>query len=195
MRCPNCRAEYEDDVAWCADCRTALVPDGRPLPPRVDARLGAFHPAVAEHITSLLGHRRIAHEALPTHSADEGTDGRIEILVDRDFRDDLRAELVVSYTDLIGRLPQEDMYAVLSSGGAQPGWFDAPRGAWVDKQGRLQVEGGGDEEDEHEARRVLGPSLATVGIVLALFGWYAGDNGGLVFLGLAAAAIGMLLPR
>lgn len=195
MRCPTCRAEYEDDVTRCADCRVALVPDDQPLPPRVDGRLGAFHPVVAERITTLLDHRRIAHEALATHTAEDDEDGRIEILVDRELRDDLRAELAVNYQDLIGRLPQDEMYTVLAAGGVQPGWFDAPRGGWVDRHGRFQVEGSDDEEDERDARRALGPALATIGAVLALFGWYAGDSGGLVFLGLTLAAIGVFLPR
>ncbi len=190
MRCPQCRDEYEAGVAVCADCRVPLVPSDQPLPPRVDAPLGRFHPLVAERLEALLDHRRIAYERVTD-------DTGVELIVDRDFRDDLRAELVVSWNDIVGRLPEDDMYAVLAAGGSQPGWFDAPRGAWVDRQGRLQVEPTEDEARTADAGRTTGPVLLTLGIVLALFGWYGGGSlkEVAVLLGLGMVVAGLFLPR
>jgi hypothetical protein len=190
MRCPDCRDEYEAGVAECADCHVPLVPSDRPLPPRVDALLGTFHPAVAEQVTGMLTRRRIAAEQLRV-------DDRVEIIVDREWRDELRAELVVNYPDLVGRLPTEERYELLAAGGSQPGWFDAPRGAWIDRQGRLQVDPTEDEQAEADATRTVGPTLLTLGAVLALFGWYAGGSHqeAVVLLGIAMVVGGVFSPR
>lgn len=175
-------------MTHCTECGVALIADDQPLPPRVDARLGTFHPTVAGRIVDLLESRRIAHE--------QAADGdAIRLLVDRRFRDDLRTELAMSWSDIVGRLPEEEMYDVLSSGGRQPGWFDAPQGAWVDRAGRIQMDPGHDEEAEHDAGRVLGPSLLTVGVVLLLFGWYAGPSPIAILTGIAALLLGAFLPR
>ena len=87
------------------------------------------------------------------------------------------------------------MYEVLAAGGSQPGWYDAPRGAWVDRAGRVQVEAADDEESERDARRVLGPSLLTIGAVLLLFGWYAGGSAFAVLAGIALILLGVFLPH
>ncbi len=187
MRCPRCHDEYQDGVTRCSECDVALIGDDEPLPPRIDALLGRFHPVVAEAVVALLAHRRIGHEQ---RVADDG----VEILVDRTYRDDLRAELAMRWSDVVGHLPADDMYEVLAAGGSQPGWLDAPRGAWVDRQGRIQVEAA-DEESERDARRVLGPSILTIGAVLLLFGWYAEGSALAVLAGIALVLLGIFLPR
>lgn len=211
MRCPQCRDEYEADVTECVHCHVPLVPSDQPLPPRVDAHLGRFHPVVATRIVELVERRGIAYEtdrdeidrdrhdpdgdALDTTANDEVAP--VTIVVDRDFRDDLRAELAVDYSDLVGRLPTDEMYAVLAVGGPQPGWYDAPKGAWVDRQGRLQVEPAEDELAGEEEGRTIGPALLTIGVVLALFGWYGGgsNRAGIVLVGVALAVTGAFTPR
>lgn len=187
MRCPRCHDEYEDHVSRCAGCGIPLVPDDEPLPPQVDALLGTFHPVVAGRIEQLLAHRRIAYETVPAN-------GTIEILVDREYRDDLRAELALNFGQLLAAIPPEEREAVNADGGRQPGWFDAPQGAWVDRSGRIQVEPADTEELDADARRVVGPSLLTVGAVLLVFGWYAGSAVA-VLTGIALVAIGLFLPR
>lgn len=185
--CPRCRDEYRDGVERCAECDVPLVPEGAPLPPQVDAVLGRFHTAAVAAIVDVLERRGIAHELRPL-------DGdRVELLVDRDFRDDLRAELVVNWSGLVAALPDEERTRIAAAGGAQPGWFDAPRGAWMDAQGRLQVERTEEEELAADARRTVGPALAAVGGMLVVFGWWAGSEIAVV-AGIAALAIGLLLP-
>lgn len=187
--CPVCRDEYEDHVVRCADCAVDLVAPGEPVPPVTDARLGTFHPAVLPSVIALLDRRGIEHDALPV------AEDRIEVLVERGWRDDLRAELALHWTDLVAALPPEQRSPVMADGGQQPGWFDAPRGAWVDRQGRLQVDAGEDELLEEDASRQLGPSLLVLGLVLLVFGWYADASAGVVVLGLGLALVGVLLPR
>lgn len=185
--CPRCRDEYEDSVRRCADCDVPLVPDGAPVPPRVDAVLGRFHPAAAAPVTEVLERRGIAHRQEPLD------EDEIELVVDRDYRDDLRAELVLDWSALVASLEEEDRAALRAAGGRQPGWFDAPQGAWMDAQGRLQVERTEEEELEADARRTVGPSLAVVGAVLLLFGWWGGSELAAV-AGVGALLIGLLLP-
>lgn len=189
--CPRCRDEYEHGTELCADCRVPLVPDDQPLPPRVDRLLGTFHPVMADRVVRLLQHRRIAHEVLP-HPEGE----RYEVVVDRDFRDDLRSELAVNWTGIVGGLDPEQMYEVLGARtGSQPGWYDAPEGAWIDREGRLNVDALPDEEQAEDAGRLWGPTLAVLGTVLGLFGWYAQRSAGLLVLGLAMLVVGLLSPR
>lgn len=190
MRCPRCHDEYEPDVARCVHCDVPLLADDVPLPPRVDALLGTFHPAVAEQLRSLVEHRGIAADAVPLGD-------RVEVLVDREWRDDLRAELVVRWREIVTALPDEERLEVAALGGSQPGWYDAPRGAWVDRQGRLQVDPTDDEVAEDDARRVLGPGLVTVGALLLLYGWYDGGSSQAVavVLGLGLVGIGLFVPR
>lgn len=191
MRCPVCHDEYEPDVVRCADCDVPLLAGDAPLPARVDALLGTFHPVVAERILALVAHRGIAADAVPA-------DGRVEVIVDREWRDDLRAELVVSWADLVARLPDEERGEVVALGGPQPGWHDPPRGAWIDRQGRLQVDPTDDEVEEADASRVVGPALLAIGVVLLLFAWYEGGGSSraiAVVLGLGSIGVGLFVPR
>lgn len=186
-RCPICDDEYQPGVARCADCGVALIPDGAPAPPRVDALLGTFHPVAATAVVRLLEDRGIAYDAL---HVDEG---RVEVVVDRTWRDDVRAELAVNWSVLVARLEPEDR-AALTGRSDQPGWYDPPRGAWVDAHGRLKVDPGEQEEFEADAQRTYGPTLATLGAVLLIFGWWGGSELSMV-LGVGLAIVGLLLPR
>lgn len=191
MRCPQCQDEYEPGVGTCADCDLPLVPAGQPLPPWVDAHLGTFHPAVAGEIAAILRRRRIAFDELT--DAEAG----VEVVVDREWRDDLRAELVLSWNELLGQLPPQERAEVAAAGGHQPGWYDAPRGAWIDRQGRLQVDPSEREQLAEDQGRRLGPTLVTAGAVLLLLGWYGwGSTRSLALLagGLLVVA-GLLLPH
>ena len=165
-----------------------LVGEGEPVLPPLDALLGTFHPLVAQRVVGLLNRRSIRHDAM-------ALEDRVEILMDRTSRDELRAELSMAWTDLVGQLPHDQLFEVLAAGAPQPGWYDPPSGAWVDREGRIQVEAHPEEAAEQDANRIIGPSLAIIGLVLGLFGWYAGDNGALAVLGLAMLLIGVLLPR
>lgn len=201
MRCPQCHDEYEPDVVRCAHCDVPLLPDDAPLPPRVDALLGTFHPIIAEQLLALTVHRGIASDAVPASRAagDDLTtvEDRVEVIVDRDWRDDLRAELVVSWPELVRRLPEEEQATVRSLGGPQPGWYDPPRGAWIDRQGRLQVDPTDDEVEEDDARRVIGPALLALGALLLLFAWYGGSNSraSAAVIGLVLIVAGLFMPR
>jgi hypothetical protein len=186
--CPSCYDEYDEGTTVCATCGVPLVADDAPLPPRVDRLLGTFHPILAERIEGLLLRRGIAHTAVPL-------DDRVEVVVDRDFRDDLRAELAVNWVALVNGLDLEDRAAVVAAGGEHPGWFDAPIGAWIDREGRLQVDAGPDEEALADAGRLWGPTLLVIGVVVGLFGWYGQDSAFLLLVGIVTAVIGLLLPR
>lgn len=186
MRCPRCSDDYEPDVATCATCGVPLVPADAPAGPLVDARLGRFHPAVADSLERTLDRRRIAYRRVER-------DDDVELLVDRAWRDDLRAELSVTWTQVVHGLPEEHALTVLGLGGAAPGWFDAPQGGWVDRAGRLVVDS---EPDGSGADvRLAGPALATVGVVLLVLGWYADAGAVVVVAGLGMAILGLLLPR
>ena len=188
MRCPICGDEYEDGVLECATCRVPLAPPGVNAPPQADALLGTFHPLPARYVLQLVEDRGIVHDFVEV-------DGRVEVLVEREWRDDLRAELAVNWRDLIARLPQDEMYGVLSEGGRQPGWYDAPEGAWVDRQGRLKVEPVAEEELEADAARTTGPALVGIGAFLIILGWYVGDLAWAIVLGIGLALTGLFLPR
>lgn len=120
----------------------------------------------------------------------------VTIRVQPEYRDDLRSELAVNWSDIIGRLPADEMYAVLAAGGTQAGWFDGPTGAWVDRQGRIQVEAAEDELAS-DADRMLGPSLAVIGAILVIFGLWAGGSSKelIVIVGAGLLATGLFLPR
>lgn len=187
--CPSCHDQYTEGATRCATCGVPLVADDAPLPPRVDRLLGTFHVAPAELVVATLQRRGIAHDVVPT-------DGdRVEVIVDRTYRDDLRAELAVNWTGLLGRLDEDTMADVLTRGGRQPGWYDAPSSAWVDREGRLQVDAGEDEDAMADAGRMWGPTLVVIGAVVGLFGWYGQGSGGLLVVGLATVALGLFLPR
>lgn len=188
MRCPRCEDEYEPGVDLCADCGLPLVPDDVPPPPTVDALLGTFHPEAASAVVRLLVARTIPFDVVRVED-------RVEVAVDRGYRDDLRAELVVRWSELLATLPAETMYAVIATGGSQPGWHDAPRGAWVDRAGRLQVDGSDDEDEAVDRRRVVGPSLTFAGVLVVLLAWYAGGDAGWVAGGVVAILAGLVIPR
>ena len=187
--CPLCHDEYDPGVEVCTTCDRTLVPDGAELPPRVDRVLGTFHPLAAERVVALLQRRGIAYESLPA-----GQD-RVEVVVDRDFRDDLRAELAVNWDGIVASLDPEERSELAAARTGQPGWFDAPTSAWVDRQGRLQVDAGDGEEAMAEAGRLWGPTLMVLGVIIGLFGWYGQDSSPLLVLGLGMAALGVFLPR
>lgn len=189
MRCPRCQDEFEDYVVVCPDCGINLSDADAPPPiaVRVDARLGRFHPAVAAQLLKVLEHRGIAHDTVTAPDA-------IAIVVDRSHRDDLRAELTLSWNDVVRQLDQETSALVQAEGGSTPGWYDPPRGGHVDRAGRLVV---GDEQDDsdHDAARVIGPGLIAAGVVLLLVGWYVLDSAAIAVAGAALALLGPLLPR
>jgi hypothetical protein len=191
MRCPSCHDEYEPHARTCAACGVPLVPPGTVLPeptPRADARLGVFHPLMAASITALLQRRAIAHDEITEA-------GRVTILVDREWRDDVRAELTVNWGDLVRRLPEEDVAQVLGAGGPNPGWYDPPRGGYVDRQGRLVVAGDNEEGAEGGGARILGPALLTVGAVLVVVGWYVLGSAAVAVAGGGLALLGLFTPR
>jgi hypothetical protein len=194
MRCPSCNDEYEDHVRTCAACGVPLVPDGEvadhdPVAPAAaDARLGTFHPVVAAHVLALLDRRGLAHE-------ERTEDGRVTVLVDRAWRDDVRSELAMSWGDLVRGLPEDEVTTVLAAGGPNPGWYDAPRGGHVDRQGRLVVGVDDDEEAEEDAARVVGPAMLTLGALLVVVGWYVLDSSAVSLAGAALVVLGLFTPR
>lgn len=185
MRCPRCLDEYEPHVAACATCGTDLVADDAAPTPLVDARLGRFHPAVAERLTAMLTHRGVVHRRIDR-------DDEVELLVDRNWRDDLRAELALTWPQVVAALPPERSFEVRQLGGATPGWFDAPAGGWVDRAGRFAVDSDDEASDEP---RIIGPAMAAIGGLVALLSWYTSAGGGLTATGLALLLAGVLLPR
>lgn len=191
MRCPVCGDEYEDGVVACVDCRVPLTAGAGPFRPRLDGLLGRFDPALAEPVTALLERRGVAYQVL---SAGED----VEVLVERSRRGDLRAELALTWPDLVAGVDDAERLRLVSeTSGNLPGWRDAPEGAWVDRRGRLQVAPSPQEEAEEDARRVAGPSLITLGVFLVLLGWYAGGSFSelSIVVGLALTVTGALLPR
>lgn len=188
MRCPRCLDDFEPHVSVCPTCRVVLG-DLEVAAPAVvaDTRLGVFHPLVAEELAALIERRGIA--------VDRRTeDDEVVLLVARDHRDDLRAELTVTWPDLLRRLPEEAAALVLDEGGTSPGWYDPPRGGHVDRQGRLVVD---TEEDAaaEDAARVLGPGLLTVGAILVIVGLFVLDSAAITVLGVGMAVVGLFLPR
>src|SRR5690606_14276664 len=118
--CPSCLDEYGDGVDRCRACDVPLVDDDVELPAQVDRLLGTFHVDVVDRVVAILSRRGIAHEALPA-----GHD-RVEVVVDRAFRDDLRAELALNWDGIVASLDHEVVAAMATPGAPQPGWFDAP---------------------------------------------------------------------
>lgn len=190
MRCPTCNDEYDEGVLACADCGSELVPDGTPITPPApvpDARLGIFHPAVADSVVRLLLRRDVVHRAMPH-------DDEVEVYVDRRWRDDLRAELTLTWREIL-RLVDEDRQAeVHAQGGSAPGWYDAPRGGYIDRAGKLVV---ADDDDDQatDASRMLGPAFLTVGAILVVGGWYLVSSTALIVAGVGLVILGLFTPR
>lgn len=183
--CPRCHDTYVDGVAACVDCGLALLPDDTPLPARVDRLLGTFDPVVADRLAGILVSRGIPHRQVQAG-------GRTELIVARDWADDLRAELATSWGEVLAALPAQERVDLPTT--RVRGWYDAPEGAWIDRAGRTRVDPAESAPGEADAR-LWGPSVAMVGGVLALFAWYGARSVGLALLGLAALVIGLLLPR
>jgi hypothetical protein len=195
MRCPRCHDDYEDGVVRCADCRIELVPedqvdpDGESAAPAdVDARLGRFHPAVAERIGELLFRRAIPH-LLRVH--DDG----VEVLVERSWRDDLRTEFALGWNEVFRTLDEEVADEVRETGGSAPGWYDAPRGGHVDRHGRTVLDLDDQEEAATDAARVIGPLLLTTGAIAVVGGWYLMSSSAIVVTGIALIIVGLFTPR
>jgi hypothetical protein len=164
-----------------------LVPPGVRVAPRADALLGRFHPLMADRLEGMLVHRKVTHRRVDR-------DDDVELYVDPASRDDLRAELSLTWAQLVHRLPEDEIVEVLALGGAAPGWHDAPRGGWVDRAGKLVVDAE-DQEVEADTARLAGPAMVTIGTVLLLLGWYVGADAVIVLAGVALLIFGLLLPR
>lgn len=185
MHCPRCHDEFEPHVTWCGSCGVDLVPEGaEPPPPPPDAPLGLFHPAVARELERLLAERGVPCETVTR-------EGDVELVVPRDERDDLRTEVTMTWDDVLDGLEEEQVDDVQRRGGDYPGWIDSPVGGWVDREGRLIVDG----DDTGSQPRTIGPTLAVAGAVLLLLAWWAGLGSALVVLGVAMVLLGLLLPR
>lgn len=190
MRCPSCLDDYEDDATRCADCGIPLVPSDALPPARTvpDARLGTFHPAVAARVVRMLDGRGVAFTV-------QERDDAVEIVVDRAWRDDLRAELTLTWSEFLGHLDTDTAAAVLATGGPAPGWYDPPRGGHVDRAGRLVVDVDNVEEAATDASRMIGPALLATGGVLIVVGWQVFGGPAVVILGIGLALIGLFTPR
>lgn len=196
MRCPRCLDEHADVADVCVRCGADLVdPEGSstaknpaPVPARADARLGTFDPLVVERVTDLLARRQIAYETVTGHRG-------IEVLVDAGWRDDVRSELALSWTAILRELPDAEADEVRARGGWAAGWFDAPRGGHVDRQGRLVVGADEREDAQTDATRVVGPGLVTGGAIATIAGVWVVSSTALVLLGLTMVVVGLLTPN
>lgn len=184
--CPRCHDTYVDGVTVCSECNLGLLPDDAPLPPRVDRLLGTFDPAVADRLTALLQHRSIAHRLVDT-------DGLTEVIVERDSADDLRAELLSSWGEVLASLDSTDRRDLPST--RLRGWVDAPTDSWVDRDGRVRARADDDTEAVRDAQRTWGPSLLVVGALLVLYGWYGNGGEGFLVAGIMVGLVGIFLPR
>lgn len=193
-RCPRCQDDHEDEALVCGSCGVALreidasglMLAGPALPvSTAEARLGTFHPAVAERVAELLYRRAIAHSVV---ERDDAT----EVRIDLDWRDDLRTELTLTWSEVVSKLDPEMAEEVRAAGGRAPGWYDAPQGGHIDRTGKLVVSA---VEDDAEEARVIGPLLLTTGAILGVVGWYVLDSGGVLTAGLALALLGLFTPR
>lgn len=211
MRCVRCGEPHPAESLRCRACGAPVDPDpsldrdGHPTAARgaedadgpgggeavaieLEALLGRFHPVVAARLQRLLSERGIAH-ARHERAHD------VELRVASATRDALRAELAVNWSQIVGTLPEEQAVEVLASGGAAPGWFDAPAGGWVDRAGRLVVDPSEHDPTAAGPPRTVGPLLAGVGALVLLLGWFNGAGDGVLLVGAAAIGLGILLPR
>jgi hypothetical protein len=201
MRCPSCFDEYEPHVRRCATCGNELVPDEAlrredgslrdPVEPELQHRdramrhLGRFHPALAPHVLALL-------EGKGIEAAQQAGDDTVTITVPGGWRDDVRAELVLRWDELLGGLDADEAPDVLAAGGHTPGWPDAPLGGAIDRDGRLVVDA---PDEETDGGRTLGPAMLVGGAILALSGWQVVDSPAVLLAGLAVMLLGLFLPR
>lgn len=202
MRCPSCRDEYEPDVVRCAACDLDLVTDeefealadddAQPQPRSargVDTGprpLGRFHPDIVPLVLDVLREKGVEHDV-------RTRDDDVEVAVEGQWRDDLRAELLLRWDDLLAELDTDLAPEVLGSGEHAAGWFDAPLGSYIDRDGKLVVDAPPD--DDADDRRTLGPTLVAGGAILAIAGWQVVDVGAVVIAGVALVLIGLFIPR
>ena len=201
MRCPSCLDEYEPDVVRCAACDVELVTeeelDGdaaarpRPRPARPDTPtgprpLGRFHPDIVPQVLHVLREQGVEHDV-------RTRDDDVEVAVDASRRDELRAELLMRWDDLLAELDADLAPEVLGSGEHAAGWLDAPMGSYIDRDGKLVVDA--PPEDDADDRRTLGPTLVAGGAILALAGWQVLDVGAVIIAGVGLALLGLFIPR
>lgn len=180
MLCPACGDDYESDVSACAVCGVALGTSSA----ESSARLGRFHPAAAPAVVELALRRGAAVQT-------RVVGGRVDVLVPKERRDGLRAELLLSWDALLAQLPPNHQTELRALGGQLPGWDDTPGGVWVDRGGQLQVARAEEEELEEDAARTMGPALVAVAVILLLSAWQLGD--GHLRLLAAVTGLGLLL--
>ncbi|MFO7961460.1 MAG: hypothetical protein R6U94_10985 [Nitriliruptoraceae bacterium] len=120
-------------------------------------------------------------------------DDHTEVAVPGTWRDDVRAELVLRWDELLAGLEPDDAPEVLAAGGRTPGWFDAPLGGHIDRDGKLVVDA--PAEDDAEGGRTLGPAMIAGGAILVVSGWQVVELPALVLIGIALAVLGVFLPR
>ncbi|MDQ3932808.1 MAG: hypothetical protein M3252_08240 [Actinomycetota bacterium] len=180
MRCPACGDDYEPDVSVCAACDVALGT----AQTTSSARVGRFHPAAARAVAELAIRRGAAVQT-------SVVSGRVDVLVPKERRDALRAELLLTWDALLAGLPPDDQAQLRELGGQLPGWDDTPDGVWVDRDGQLRVARAEEEEIEEDAGRSVGPALVAVAVILLLSAWQIGD--GHLRLLAAVTGLGLLL--
>jgi hypothetical protein len=201
MRCPSCFDEYEPHVRRCATCGNELVPDEAlrrddgslvdPEEPEVQhldramRHLGRFHVALAPHVLALIEGKGIE---VAQHLGDD----EVTITVPGTWRDDIRAELLLRWDEVLAAVDADQAPDVLAAGGHPPGWPDAPLGGAIDRDGRLVVDAPDDEDDRS---RTLGPAMVVGGAILALSGWQVIDSPALLITGLGVMLLGVFLPR
>jgi hypothetical protein len=202
MRCPRCFDDFEPHVRRCATCNLDLVsaerlpddrapelqhPAPRPRPVALAAQhLGRFHPTMATQVLALL-------EARGIDATVQRRDDHTEVAVPGASRDDVRAELVLRWDELLAGLEPDDAPEVLAAGGLTPGWFDAPLGGHIDRDGRLVVDA--PTEDDADGSRTLGPAMIAGGAIIAVSGWQVVDLPALVLIGIGLIVLGLFLPR
>ena len=203
MRCPSCLDEYEPDVVRCVACDVDLVTQDeleepgdtsakpRPRPARAPVQegsrpLGRFHPDILPLVLEVLQEKGVEHDV-------RTRDDEVEVAVEATWRDELRAELLMRWDDLLAELDTDLAPDVLAAGDHAAGWFDAPTGSYIDRDGKLVVDA--PPEDDDDDRRTLGPTLVAGGAILAIAGWQVVDVGAVIIAGVALALIGLFIPR
>ncbi len=185
MICPDCGAEYEDGILTCSDCIVRLVPPGATAPLRT-RHLGRFARPVGARVLELLRAKGIEYDV-------EAHDDEFAIRIDREWRDDVAAQLYSGWPEFLRGFDREEVHAMMDLGGTHPGWLDAPTEVWTDRAGRLQVSV---EAEDPDSGRALGPALMITGLALLLLGLVDAIDPALgVTFGLVLGILGALLPR